>query len=116
LSGRRGEQLGNVILVTPNAAGQAQHMVANYWQVRAHRRDTAGAGAPSVLAAAAVLFIGQFVVGKIPMLDSAWRTHESRWVIARVVGVAQAVPTRQPGWRVTYRPCGAPRAITDDPP
>jgi len=27
---------------------------------------------PSVLAAAAVLYIGQFVVGKIPMLDSVW--------------------------------------------
>ena len=27
---------------------------------------------PSVLAAAAVLYIGQFVVGKIPVLDSVW--------------------------------------------
>jgi hypothetical protein len=27
---------------------------------------------PPVLAAAAVLFIGQFVVGKVPMLDSVW--------------------------------------------
>jgi len=26
----RGEQLGNVVLVTRNAAGQAQHVVANY--------------------------------------------------------------------------------------
>ena len=26
----RGEQLGNVVLVTRNAAGQAQHIVANY--------------------------------------------------------------------------------------
>ena len=27
----RGEQLGNVVLVTRNAAGQAQRVVANYW-------------------------------------------------------------------------------------
>ena len=27
---------------------------------------------PSVLAAAAVLYVGQFVVGKVPMLDSVW--------------------------------------------
>jgi hypothetical protein len=26
----RGEQVGNVVLVTRNAAGQAQHIVANY--------------------------------------------------------------------------------------
>jgi hypothetical protein len=26
----RGEQIGNVVLVTRNAAGQAQHIVANY--------------------------------------------------------------------------------------
>ena len=26
----RGEQIGNVVLVTSNAAGRAQHIVANY--------------------------------------------------------------------------------------
>jgi hypothetical protein len=29
-AGVRGEQIGNVVLVTRNAAGQAQHIVANY--------------------------------------------------------------------------------------
>jgi Domain of unknown function (DUF4126) len=47
---------------------------------------------PSVLAAAAVLYIGQFVVGKIPMLDSAWDlVHTTlRPVVGGAVGVIMA--------------------------
>ena len=47
---------------------------------------------PSVLAAAAVLFIGQFVVGKIPMLDSAWDVAHTalRPVVGGAVGVIMA--------------------------
>src|SRR5262249_24059036 len=44
---------------------------------------------PSVLAAAAVLFIGQFVVGKIPMLDSVWDVAHTalRPVVGSAIGV-----------------------------
>jgi hypothetical protein len=47
---------------------------------------------PSVLAAAAVLFIGQFVVGKIPMLDSAWDiVHTAlRPVVGGAIGAIMA--------------------------
>ena len=47
---------------------------------------------PSVLAAAAVLYIGQFVVGKIPMLDSVWDiVHTAvRPVVAGAIAVAMA--------------------------
>ena len=47
---------------------------------------------PSVLAAAAVLFIGQFVVGKIPMLDSAWDVLHTalRPVVGGAIGVIMA--------------------------
>ena len=47
---------------------------------------------PSVLAAAAVLYIGQFVVGKIPMLDSAWDlVHTAvRPVVGGAIGVVMA--------------------------
>ena len=47
---------------------------------------------PSVLAAAAVLYIGQFVVGKIPMLDSAWDVVHTalRPVVGGAVGVIMA--------------------------
>jgi Domain of unknown function (DUF4126) len=47
---------------------------------------------PSVLAAAAVLYIGQFVVGKIPMLDSVWDVAHTalRPVVGGAVGVAMA--------------------------
>jgi hypothetical protein len=47
---------------------------------------------PSVLAAAAVLFIGQFVVGKIPMLDSVWDiVHTAvRPVVGGAIGVVMA--------------------------
>jgi hypothetical protein len=47
---------------------------------------------PSVLAAAAVLYIGQFVVGKIPMLDSVWDiVHTAlRPVVGGAVGVVMA--------------------------
>ena len=47
---------------------------------------------PSVLAAAAVLFIGQFVVGKIPMLDSAWDVAHTalRPVVGGAIGVIMA--------------------------
>jgi hypothetical protein len=47
---------------------------------------------PSVLAAAAVLYIGQFVVGKIPMLDSAWDIAHTalRPVVGGAVGVVMA--------------------------
>ena len=47
---------------------------------------------PSVLAAAAVLFTGQFVVGKIPMLDSAWDiVHTTlRPVVGSAIGAIMA--------------------------
>ena len=47
---------------------------------------------PSVLAAAAVLFTGQFVVGKIPMLDSAWDiVHTTlRPVVGGAIGAIMA--------------------------
>jgi hypothetical protein len=47
---------------------------------------------PSVLAAAAVLYIGQFVVGKIPMLDSVWDVVHTavRPVVGGAVGVVMA--------------------------
>jgi len=47
---------------------------------------------PSVLAAAAVLYIGQFVVGKIPVLDSVWDiVHTAlRPVVGGAVGVVMA--------------------------
>jgi hypothetical protein len=47
---------------------------------------------PSVLAAAAVLYIGQFVVGKIPMLDSAWDVVHTtlRPVVGGAIGVVVA--------------------------
>jgi hypothetical protein len=47
---------------------------------------------PSVLAAAAVLYLGQFVVGKIPMLDSAWDiVHTAlRPVVGGAIGVVMA--------------------------
>jgi len=47
---------------------------------------------PSVLAAAAVLYLGQFVVGKIPMLDSLWDVAHTalRPVVAGAIGVAMA--------------------------
>jgi Domain of unknown function (DUF4126) len=47
---------------------------------------------PSVLAAAAVLYIGQFVVGKIPILDSVWDiVHTAlRPVVGGAVGVVMA--------------------------
>ena len=47
---------------------------------------------PSVLAAAAVLFSGQFVVGKIPMLDSVWDVVHTalRPVVGGAIGVIMA--------------------------
>jgi hypothetical protein len=48
---------------------------------------------PEVLAAAAVLYIGQFVVGKIPVLDSLWDVVHT--AIRPVVGGAIAVVTAQ---------------------
>ena len=47
---------------------------------------------PSVLAAAAVLYAGQFVVGKIPMLDSVWDVVHTalRPVVGGAVGVVMA--------------------------
>jgi hypothetical protein len=48
---------------------------------------------PSVLAAAAVLYIGQFVVGKIPVLDSVWDVVHT--AVRPVVGGAIAAVTAQ---------------------
>jgi hypothetical protein len=48
---------------------------------------------PEVLAAAAVLYFGQFVVGKIPMLDSVWDVVHT--AIRPVVGGAIAVVMAQ---------------------
>ena len=47
---------------------------------------------PSVLAAAAVLYVGQFVVGKIPMLDSLWDVVHTavRPVVGGAIGVVMA--------------------------
>ena len=47
---------------------------------------------PPVLAAAAALYIGQFVVGKIPMLDSVWDVVHTalRPVVGGAVGVVMA--------------------------
>jgi hypothetical protein len=47
---------------------------------------------PSVLAAAAVLYIGQFVIGKIPMLDSVWDVVHTalRPVVGGAIGVIMA--------------------------
>jgi hypothetical protein len=47
---------------------------------------------PPVLAAAAVLFIGQFVVGKVPMLDSVWDVVHTavRPVVGGAIGVVMA--------------------------
>jgi hypothetical protein len=47
---------------------------------------------PSVLAAAAVLYIGQFVVGKIPLLDSVWDVVHTalRPVVGGAIGVVMA--------------------------
>jgi len=47
---------------------------------------------PSVLAAAAVLYLGQFVVGKIPMLDSVWDiVHTAvRPVVGGAIGAVMA--------------------------
>jgi Domain of unknown function (DUF4126) len=47
---------------------------------------------PSVLAAAAVLYIGQFVVGKIPVLDSVWDVAHTalRPVVGGAIGVVMA--------------------------
>jgi uncharacterized membrane protein YcfT len=44
---------------------------------------------PAVLAAAAVLYIGQFVVGKIPLLDSVWDIVHTplRPIIGGAIGV-----------------------------
>jgi hypothetical protein len=46
----------------------------------------------SVLAAAAVLYVGQFVIGKIPMLDSMWDiVHTAlRPVVGGAIGVVMA--------------------------
>src|SRR5262252_9380558 len=47
---------------------------------------------PPVLAAAAVLYLGQFVVGKIPMLDSVWDVVHTalRPVIGGAIGIVMA--------------------------
>jgi hypothetical protein len=47
---------------------------------------------PSVLAAAAVLYFGQFVVGKIPMLDSVWDVVHTavRPVVGGAIGAVMA--------------------------
>jgi hypothetical protein len=47
---------------------------------------------PSVLAAAGVLYIGQFVVGKVPVLDSVWDVVHTalRPVVGGAVGVVMA--------------------------
>jgi hypothetical protein len=47
---------------------------------------------PSVLAAAAVLYVGQFVVGKIPMLDTVWDVVHTalRPVVGGAIGVVMA--------------------------
>lgn len=50
---------------------------------------------PSVLAAAAVLYLGQFIVGKIPVLDSGWDlVHTAlRPVVGAAIGAVMAQHT-----------------------
>jgi hypothetical protein len=47
---------------------------------------------PSVLAAAAVLYAGQFVVGKVPVLDSVWDVVHTplRPIVGGAIGVVMA--------------------------
>jgi hypothetical protein len=47
---------------------------------------------PSVLAAAAVLYLGQFVVGKVPALDSVWDIVHTplRPIVGGAIGVVMA--------------------------
>ena len=47
---------------------------------------------PSVLAAAAVLYVGQFVAGKVPVLDSLWDVVHTplRPVVGGAIGVVMA--------------------------
>ena len=47
---------------------------------------------PSVLAAAAALYVGQFVVGKVPVLDSVWDVVHTalRPVVGGAIGVVMA--------------------------
>ena len=47
---------------------------------------------PSVLAAAAVLYIGQFVAGKVPLLDSVWDIVHTplRPIVGGAIGVVMA--------------------------
>jgi Domain of unknown function (DUF4126) len=56
---------------------------------------------PSVLAAAGVLYGGQFVVGKIPVLDSVWDiVHTAiRPVVGGAIGVVMAHHAHTSPWR-----------------
>jgi hypothetical protein len=53
---------------------------------------------PEVIAAAAVLYVGQFVAGKIPLIDSAWDiVHTAiRPVVAGAIAVAMAHHAHSP--------------------
>ncbi|HEY6790166.1 MAG TPA: DUF4126 domain-containing protein, partial [Trebonia sp.] len=69
---------------------------------------------PEVLAAAAVLYIGQFVVGKIPVLDSVWDVVHT--AVRPVVGGAIAVVMAQqahssPGLTVAAAALGGGSAL-----
>jgi hypothetical protein len=60
---------------------------------------------PSVLAAAAVLYIGQFTIGKIPVLDSAWDLIHT--AVRPVVGGAVAVVMAQQAHATSAATIGA---------
>jgi hypothetical protein len=70
---------------------------------------------PSVLAAAAVLFAGQFVAGKIPALDSVWDiVHTAvRPVVGGAIGVVMAHHAHaSPGWAIAAAALGGGTALT----
>jgi hypothetical protein len=60
---------------------------------------------PSVLAAAAVLYIGQFTIGKIPVLDSAWDLIHT--AVRPAVGGAVAVVMAQQAHATSAATIGA---------
>lgn len=61
---------------------------------------------PLVLAAAAVLYAGQFVVGKVPLLDSVWDVVHTtlRPVIGGAIGLAHPLPSPAQSQVSTYAP------------
>jgi Domain of unknown function (DUF4126) len=70
---------------------------------------------PSVIAAAAVLYAGQFVAGKIPALDSVWDiVHTAiRPVVGGAIGVMMAQHVHaSPAWAIAAAALGGGTALT----